>query len=118
MGFYEPQLVHWIWSLSPSQKSENVSSIRQCISFLFPRTLSHLYQSADWSHKDLSGQIGELRRHMTKSKLSCFSLESLKYYDKELKLRKQEGYQISSIDFWGLLLEKALSDGVVCLYFP
>ncbi|XP_065493134.1 cytosolic phospholipase A2 epsilon-like isoform X2 [Caloenas nicobarica] len=74
-------------------------------------TLSHLYQSADWSHKDLSGQIGELRRHMTKSKLSCFSLESLKYYDKELKLRKQEGYQISSIDFWGLLLEKALSDG-------
>ncbi|KFW09305.1 Cytosolic phospholipase A2 epsilon, partial [Fulmarus glacialis] len=74
-------------------------------------TLSHLYQSADWSHKDLSRPIGEVRRHMTKCKLSCFSLESLKYYDKELKLRKQEGYQISSIDFWGLLLEKALSDG-------
>ncbi|NXI65340.1 PA24E phospholipase, partial [Anseranas semipalmata] len=74
-------------------------------------TLSHLYQSPDWSHKDLSGPIGEVRRHMTKSKLSCFSLESLKYYDRELKLRKQEGYQISSIDLWGLLLEKALSDG-------
>ncbi|KFP62767.1 Cytosolic phospholipase A2 epsilon, partial [Cariama cristata] len=74
-------------------------------------TLSHLYQSTDWSHKDLSRLIGEVRRHMTKCKLSCFSLESLKYYDKELKLRKQEGYQISSIDFWGLLLEKALSDG-------
>uniref|UniRef100_A0A663LM40 PLA2c domain-containing protein n=1 Tax=Athene cunicularia TaxID=194338 RepID=A0A663LM40_ATHCN len=73
--------------------------------------LSHLYQSADWSHKDLSKPIGEVRRHMTKCKLSCFSLESLKYYDKELKLRKQEGYQISSVDFWGLLLEKALSDG-------
>ncbi|KFO82912.1 Cytosolic phospholipase A2 epsilon, partial [Cuculus canorus] len=74
-------------------------------------TLSHLYQSRDWSHKHLSGPIGEVRRHMTKSKLSCFSLDSLKYYDKELKLRKQEGYQISSVDFWGLLLEKALSDG-------
>ncbi|KFP50692.1 Cytosolic phospholipase A2 epsilon, partial [Cathartes aura] len=74
-------------------------------------TLSHLYQSANWSCKDLSRPIGEVRRHMTKCKLSCFSLESLKYYDKELKLRKQEGYQISSIDFWGLLLEKALSDG-------
>ncbi|XP_076200776.1 cytosolic phospholipase A2 epsilon-like [Aptenodytes patagonicus] len=74
-------------------------------------TLSYLYQSADWSRKDLSRPIGEVRRHMTKSKLNCFSLESLKYYDKELKLRKQEGYQISSIDFWGLLLEKALSDG-------
>ncbi|XP_065610856.1 cytosolic phospholipase A2 epsilon-like [Cyrtonyx montezumae] len=74
-------------------------------------TLAHLYQSPDWSHKDLSGPIREVRRHMTKSKLSCFSLESLKYYDQELKLRKQEGYQISSIDFWGLLLEKALSDG-------
>ncbi|KAM6311822.1 cytosolic phospholipase A2 epsilon-like [Aegotheles albertisi] len=73
--------------------------------------MSHLYQSTDWSHKDLSGPIGEVRRHMTKCKLSCFSLESLKYYDKELKLRKEEGYQISSIDFWGLLLEKALSDG-------
>ncbi|NXU04377.1 PA24E phospholipase, partial [Buphagus erythrorhynchus] len=74
-------------------------------------TLSHLYQSADWSHKDLSRQIGEVRRHMTKCKLSCFYLESLKYYAKELKLRKQEGYQISSVDFWGLLLEKALDDG-------
>ncbi|NXN08074.1 PA24E phospholipase, partial [Indicator maculatus] len=74
-------------------------------------TLSHLYQSPDWSRKDLSKPIREVRRHMTKCKLSCFSLESLKYYDKELKLRKQEGYQISSIDFWGLLLEKALSDG-------
>ncbi|NWH53124.1 PA24E phospholipase, partial [Fregata magnificens] len=42
-------------------------------------TLSHLYQSADWSHKDLSRPIGEVRRHMTKCKLSCFSLESLKY---------------------------------------
>ncbi|XP_031409377.1 cytosolic phospholipase A2 epsilon-like [Meleagris gallopavo] len=74
-------------------------------------TLAHLYQSPDWSHKDISGPIHEVRRHMTKSKLSCFSLESLKYYDQELKLRKQEGYQISSIDFWGLLLERALSDG-------
>ncbi|XP_032300993.1 cytosolic phospholipase A2 epsilon-like [Coturnix japonica] len=74
-------------------------------------TLAHLYQSPDWSHKDISGPIREVRRHMTKSKLSCFSLESLKYYDQELKLRKQEGYQISSIDFWGLLLERALSDG-------
>ncbi|NXR60277.1 PA24E phospholipase, partial [Rhadina sibilatrix] len=74
-------------------------------------TLSHLYQSADWSHKDLSRPIGEVRRHMTKCKLSCFSLENLKYYAKELKLRKQEGYQISSVDFWGLLLEKALDDG-------
>ncbi|NXQ40537.1 PA24E phospholipase, partial [Catharus fuscescens] len=74
-------------------------------------TLSHLYQSADWSHKDLSRPIGEIRRHMTKCKLSCFSLESLKYYAKELKLRKQEGYKISSVDFWGLLLEKALDDG-------
>uniref|UniRef100_A0A8B9MCI5 Phospholipase A2 n=1 Tax=Accipiter nisus TaxID=211598 RepID=A0A8B9MCI5_9AVES len=74
-------------------------------------TLSHLYQSADWSRKDLSRPIGEVRRHMTKCKLSCFSLESFKYYEKELKLRKREGYQISSIDFWGLLLEKALSDG-------
>ncbi|NXX46329.1 PA24E phospholipase, partial [Tricholaema leucomelas] len=74
-------------------------------------TLSHLYQSPDWSCKDLSRPISEVRKHMTKCKLSCFSLESLKYYDKELKLRKQEGYQISSVDFWGLLLEKALSDG-------
>uniref|UniRef100_A0A8B9DV12 Phospholipase A2 n=1 Tax=Anser cygnoides TaxID=8845 RepID=A0A8B9DV12_ANSCY len=78
-------------------------------------TLSHLYQNPDWSHKDLLGPIGEVRRHMTKCKLSCFSLESLKYYDRELNRRKQEGYQISSIDLWGLLLEKALSDGVACL---
>ncbi|NWU53761.1 PA24E phospholipase, partial [Dromas ardeola] len=66
--------------------------------------LSHLYQNAEWSHNDLSRPIREVRRHMTKCKLGCFSLESLKYYDKELKLRKQEGYQISSIDFWGPLV--------------
>ncbi|NXT40795.1 PA24E phospholipase, partial [Pelecanoides urinatrix] len=43
-------------------------------------TLSHLYQSTDWSRKDLSRPIGEVRRHMTKCKLSCFSLESLNLY--------------------------------------
>ncbi|NXG68818.1 PA24E phospholipase, partial [Baryphthengus martii] len=43
-------------------------------------TLSHLYQSADWSRKDLSRPISEVRRHMTKCKLSCFSLESLNSY--------------------------------------
>ncbi|NXC12406.1 PA24E phospholipase, partial [Corythaeola cristata] len=48
-------------------------------------TLSHLYQSADWSHKDLSRPIGEVRRHMTKCKLSCFSLESLKE-NKKMKM--------------------------------
>ncbi|NWX13146.1 PA24E phospholipase, partial [Aegotheles bennettii] len=78
--------------------------------------MSDLYQSTDWSHKDLSGPIGEVRRHMTKCKLNCFSLESLKYYNKELKLRKEEGYQISSIDFWGLLLEKALKCPFVLLF--
>ncbi|NXM65322.1 PA24E phospholipase, partial [Serilophus lunatus] len=67
-------------------------------------TLSHLYQSAEWSHKDLSRPIGEVRRHMTKCKLSCFSLDSLKYYAKELKLRKQEGYQISIPSFHPLFL--------------
>ncbi|NXO01778.1 PA24E phospholipase, partial [Rhinopomastus cyanomelas] len=41
-------------------------------------TLSHLYQSTHWSHKDLSMPVSELRRHMTKCKLSCFSLDSLK----------------------------------------
>ncbi|NXE95117.1 PA24E phospholipase, partial [Menura novaehollandiae] len=67
-------------------------------------TLSHLYQSADWSHKDLSTQISEVRRHMTKCKLSCFSLESLKSYAKELKLRKQEGYRISRFPDFALSL--------------
>lgn len=109
----ESQLVHLMWTINLSLKSESFSALWQWTSFLFPRTLSHLYQSADWSHEDLSRPISEVRRHMTKCKLSCFSLESLQYYAKELKLRKQEGYQISSIDFWGLLLEKALDDGVV-----
>ncbi|NXA14903.1 PA24E phospholipase, partial [Sapayoa aenigma] len=70
-------------------------------------TLSHLYQSAEWSHMDLSRPIAEVRRHMTKCKLSCFSLESLKYYAKELKLRKQEGYQISKSLFTHLFLNNS-----------
>ncbi|NWV31292.1 PA24E phospholipase, partial [Grantiella picta] len=37
-------------------------------------TLSHLYQSADWSHKDLSKPISEVRRHMTKENGISFTV--------------------------------------------
>uniref|UniRef100_A0A8D2MMX3 Phospholipase A2 n=1 Tax=Zonotrichia albicollis TaxID=44394 RepID=A0A8D2MMX3_ZONAL len=75
-------------------------------------TMSNLYRDADWSRKDLDKQISEARKHMTKCKINSFSLEYLKYYKKQLCQRKREGRKTSFIDFWGLVLESFLHDGV------
>uniref|UniRef100_A0A8D2KX69 Phospholipase A2 n=1 Tax=Varanus komodoensis TaxID=61221 RepID=A0A8D2KX69_VARKO len=74
-------------------------------------TMANLYKDAYWSKKDLNEQINEVKRHVTKSKLDCFSMERLKYYNRQLNQRKQEGQKTSSIDLWGLLIEYLLNDG-------
>uniref|UniRef100_A0A8D0HMP2 Phospholipase A2 n=1 Tax=Sphenodon punctatus TaxID=8508 RepID=A0A8D0HMP2_SPHPU len=74
-------------------------------------TLASLYRDAYWSQKDLDEQISEARKQVTKSKLSCFSMERLKYFKNQLNQRKQEGYKTTFIDLWGLIIEYLLNDG-------
>ncbi|XP_062974522.1 cytosolic phospholipase A2 epsilon-like [Elgaria multicarinata webbii] len=74
-------------------------------------TMANLYKDACWSKKDLNEQISEVKKHVTKSKLECFSMERLKYYNRQLQERKQEGQKTSGIDLWGLIIEYLLNDG-------
>uniref|UniRef100_A0A8D0HU99 Phospholipase A2 n=1 Tax=Sphenodon punctatus TaxID=8508 RepID=A0A8D0HU99_SPHPU len=73
-------------------------------------TMRSLYEDTDWSHKDLMGPISKARKHVTKSKSSAFSLESLKHYDKELRQRAQEGHSISVTDVWSLIVDHMFHD--------
>uniref|UniRef100_H0ZL87 Phospholipase A2 n=1 Tax=Taeniopygia guttata TaxID=59729 RepID=H0ZL87_TAEGU len=68
-------------------------------------TMSKLYEDANWSQKDLRGPVGDIRTHVTKSKLHCFSLDHMKYYENELCERKQEGHKVSFTDLWGLFID-------------
>ncbi|XP_015262654.1 PREDICTED: cytosolic phospholipase A2 epsilon-like, partial [Gekko japonicus] len=75
------------------------------------RTMTKLYEDADWSNKDLGEIIKFARKQAAKSKMSAFSLESLKNYHNELCQRTTAGYKTSFIDLWGLMVEAMLNDG-------
>ncbi|NXD22665.1 PA24E phospholipase, partial [Spelaeornis formosus] len=68
-------------------------------------TMSKLYEDANWSQKDLSGPIDGIRERVIKSKLHCFSLDHMKYYENKLCERKQEGHKLSFTDLWGLFID-------------
>ncbi|XP_009989667.1 PREDICTED: cytosolic phospholipase A2 epsilon-like, partial [Tauraco erythrolophus] len=68
-------------------------------------TMAKLYEDVNWSQKDLRGPAGDIGKHVTKSKLPCFSLDRMKYYEKELCERKQEGHKLSFTDLWGLFID-------------
>ncbi|KAM9190769.1 cytosolic phospholipase A2 epsilon-like [Mergus octosetaceus] len=73
-------------------------------------TMAKLYEDANWSQKDLRGPVDGIRKHVMKSKLHCFSLDHLKYYEKELCERKQEGHKLSFTDLWGLFIDSMIHD--------
>ncbi|XP_070613711.1 cytosolic phospholipase A2 epsilon-like [Erythrolamprus reginae] len=74
-------------------------------------TMAKLYKDKHWSTKNLNEKIIEAKRHVTKNKLDGFSMERLKYYNRQLRYRKQEEQKTSCIDLWGLLIEYILNDG-------
>ncbi|KAM6311653.1 uncharacterized protein AAHN32_001864 [Aegotheles albertisi] len=73
-------------------------------------TMANLYEDANWSQKYLEDAISDARKHVTKSKISCFSLDCLKYYYNDLMERTKEGHNTSFIDLWGLVIESMLHD--------
>lgn len=84
-------------------------------SIMFPvcRTMTKLYEDADWSRKDLGEVIVEARKQAAKCKMGAFCLKSLRNYYRELSQRTQAGHKTSFIDLWGLMIEAMLNDGVM-----
>ncbi|KAF7667859.1 hypothetical protein LDENG_00040870 [Lucifuga dentata] len=68
-------------------------------------TMSSLYQDANWSHEDMNSIISAVKEKMTKPILSCFSTDKLSYYKEELTAKGNDGYLVSLIDMWGLVIE-------------
>lgn len=76
------------------------------------RTLSKLYADANWSQKDLTETLEDVRRNVTKSKMSAFSFDNLAFYKSELSKREEMGYKTSFSDLWGLAIESMMYDKV------
>ncbi|XP_054825912.1 cytosolic phospholipase A2 delta [Eublepharis macularius] len=75
-------------------------------------TMSNLYEDSNWSQKDLAQPIREAKKHLTKNKISTFSLENLIYYKAELGHRAEQGISTSFNDLWAVALENILHDKV------
>lgn len=73
----------------------------------------NLYEDPEWSSKNVESHISEIRQHVVKEKLCCFSGENLKYYEKEICQRKKEGHETTFSDLWGLIIETMLRDKVL-----
>lgn len=74
--------------------------------------LSKLYADANWSQKDLTETVEDVRRNVTKNKMSSFSFSSLAFYQTELSKREEMGYKTSFTDLWGLAIESMMYDKV------
>uniref|UniRef100_A0A8C6YDK5 Phospholipase A2 n=1 Tax=Naja naja TaxID=35670 RepID=A0A8C6YDK5_NAJNA len=91
-------------------------NLLHCISYitgtLNAATLAmiNLFRDPYWSHKNLEGTIMDVRKQVMKNKLCCFSGENLKYYEKEMWNRHDEGYKLTFADLWGLILESMFND--------
>lgn len=76
------------------------------------RALSKLYADANWSQKDLTETVEDVRRNVTKNKMSSFSFSNLAFYQTELSKREEMGYKTSFTDLWGLAIESMMYDKV------
>ncbi|KFP62764.1 Cytosolic phospholipase A2 epsilon, partial [Cariama cristata] len=91
-------------------------NILDCVSYITGLsgttwTMSNLYKDPYWTQKDLKETLNDVRKHVLKNKFfTCFALDRLKYYLKELCQREQEGHQICFTDLWGLIIEAMLHE--------
>ncbi|KAF7704741.1 hypothetical protein HF521_021813 [Silurus meridionalis] len=67
-----------------------------------------LYSDPFWSKEGLETQINFAKKMLSKSTASLFSPAQLSYYHSELQNREKEGYSVSLIDTWGLIIENLI----------
>ncbi|KAA0711062.1 Cytosolic phospholipase A2 delta [Triplophysa tibetana] len=68
-------------------------------------TLASLYGDADWSSSDLNVTMESVKKEISKSVFSLFSLEQLRDYREKMKEKEKQGHLVSLIDMWGLAVE-------------
>ncbi|KAM9466384.1 cytosolic phospholipase A2 delta-like [Clarias gariepinus] len=72
-----------------------------------------LYSDPFWSKEGLDKVIASTQKELAKSPASVFSPTRLHYYHPELENREKEGYSVSLVDTWGLVIEQLIF-GKVC----
>ncbi|KAM9466385.1 cytosolic phospholipase A2 zeta-like [Clarias gariepinus] len=65
-----------------------------------------LYSDPFWSKEELDKAITSTQKEICKSPASLFSPTQLHYYLSELQNREKQGYSVSFIDTWGLIIEQ------------
>ncbi|XP_032069314.1 cytosolic phospholipase A2 epsilon-like [Thamnophis elegans] len=90
-------------------------NLLQCVSYITGLSgttwaMINLFRDPYWSHKNLEGVIMDVRKQVMKNKLCCFSPDNLKYYEKEIWNRHDEGHKLTFADLWGLILESMFHD--------
>ncbi|XP_052000966.1 cytosolic phospholipase A2 delta [Xyrauchen texanus] len=68
-------------------------------------TMASLYGDANWSNSDLNEVMESVKKEISKSVFSVFSLEQLRHYKEKMEEREKEGHLVSLIDMWGLAIE-------------
>ncbi|XP_050957645.1 cytosolic phospholipase A2 zeta-like [Labeo rohita] len=68
-------------------------------------TTASLYGDANWSNNDINGVMESVKKEVSKSLFSIFSLEQLRHYKAKMEEREKEGHLVSLIDMWGLAIE-------------
>ncbi|KAK9959808.1 hypothetical protein ABG768_009909 [Culter alburnus] len=68
-------------------------------------TMAYLYNDANWSNNDLNGVMESVKKEISKSVFSIFSLEQLRHYKKKMEERAKEGHLVSLVDMWGMAIE-------------
>ncbi|XP_048104851.1 cytosolic phospholipase A2 beta-like [Alosa alosa] len=66
--------------------------------------MSTLYDTSDWSQKDISVVTEPMKVEMIKRYQDIMSTEQLRGYREEMDLREKEGVPVTYIDMWGLAI--------------
>ncbi|KAF5885047.1 cytosolic phospholipase A2 zeta-like, partial [Clarias magur] len=67
-----------------------------------------LYSDPFWSKEGLDKVIASTQKELAKSQASLLSPTHLHYYHSEMETREKEGYSVSLIDTWGLIIEQLI----------
>ncbi|KAM9466378.1 cytosolic phospholipase A2 beta-like [Clarias gariepinus] len=70
-------------------------------------TFASLFSDDSWSKENLDKEIASKKKELSKSTFTIF-FRKLWYYRSERHNRKKEGYPVSIVDLWGLVIEQLI----------
>ncbi len=75
--------------------------------------MASLYGDANWSNNDLNAVLESVKKEISKSVFSIFSIEQLRHYKEKMEEREKEGHLVSLVDMWGLAIEYLIQGKVL-----